>query len=48
MQLSLKSGGGGGMLCAYVLQCGSVQRINDYGFVCSLSVCIFFHALVLQ
>lgn len=30
------------MLCAYVLQCGSVQRINDYGFVCPLSVCVYF------
>lgn len=32
------------MLCAYVLQCGRVQRINDYGFECSPSVCclVFF------
>lgn len=47
MQLGLKSGGGG-MLCACVLQCGRVQRINDYEFVCSLSVCVIFHALVVQ
>lgn len=37
MQLGLKSGGGG-LLCTYALQCGSVQRINDYGFV---FVCLF-------
>ena len=29
------------MLCAYVLQCGCVQCINDYGFVRCLSVFIF-------
>lgn len=30
MQLGLKSGGGGGMFSACVLQCGSLQCINDY------------------
>lgn len=41
VQLSLMSGGGG-MLSASVLQCGSERCINDYGFVCSLSVCVYF------
>lgn len=44
MQLGLKSGGGG-MLCAYALQCGSVQCINDNGFVCALCVLFSYAAL---
>lgn len=28
------------MLCAHVLQCGSGQRINDYGFLCVIFPCI--------
>ena len=31
------------MLCAHVLQCGCVQRFNDYGFVC-----VIFHVLVVH
>lgn len=34
---------GGGMPYAYVSQCGSVQCINDYGFLCSLSVIFSLH-----
>ncbi len=39
VHLGLTSGGGG-MLCAYVLQCGSEQRINDYG-LCAPCLCVF-------